>query len=128
MSCDVTGFVPLAPSAIDGAGFWDGTGGLGVGVYPVDTTDFGIPAGVKAVEIRLFSVWNGARQKNCAVFARPTGQTGAGKAQVVNWHDGYGTNVDNTGTVACDSNGDFEIQVIQDTCDTVILEIVGYYV
>lgn len=128
MSCNPTTFTPLSPSATDGAGNWDG-GSRSVGVHTVDLDDFNDipPGGVKAVQIRLFATWNASYPQNAAVLARPSGETGAGRAQVVVWHDGDGSNADNTGVVAVDGSNEFEIEVLTQKADTVRVEVVGYY-
>lgn len=120
MSCDVTGFVPLDPVETNTS--WDGDT-KSAGTYTIDlANDFNLPAGVKAVHVRLLGRWSSVGQYY-AVSARIPGGTDivTVRPQEANqWSE-------QAGIVNCDENGDIEIKVFNTSAE-VHLIVTGYFV
>lgn len=111
----MTGYVPIDRIT---HGSWNGDA-KAPGVYKIDTSAWGLPAGVKAVAIRLSARW-AAVGRVCYAREKGLGAQVIVRAQLAN------RIVDSCGTVNCDANGDFEI-VVKGTAANAWLEFYGYY-
>lgn len=115
-------FVPKAPGATSTS--WDGDS-KAVATYDIDTSasPWSLPAGVKAVAIRLAGRWSSINGGYAVVARQKNGSTGpivCRPQEADIYHE-------NSGIVPCDANGDIEIQVVGAAADC-ILEIHGYWV
>lgn len=101
---------------------WDGDA-KAVNAYDLDLSAWGIPAGVRAVHVRLIASWATANN-GYEVRLRPGG--GAGdvsvgvRAQVAN------IAAENSGWVKCDANGDIRAAVVGGNAASVYIAVTGY--
>jgi hypothetical protein len=103
---------------------WDGDV-KNTGTYDIDSSasPWSLPAGVKAIVIRLAANWGAANSGYYAAL-RPNGQTEF-TSVVKAYFNGY---VEMTAVVPVDSNGDFEVVIGGANTTGVYLQLWGYYV
>ena len=113
-------YVPLSAPLTSTS--WDGDSKTSANNGIIDLSSvFGAPAGIKAVQVKIF----------CTVSAASSyiyfGPTSSNPNQLLAIGNAASDNVDQTGIVNCDSNGDIYVTV-QGTVSSTILQIWGYYI
>ena len=99
---------------------WDGDA-KAAGDYTIDTTAWGLPAGVRGVWVRLTARWSAAASSSIAGLRRDS----SAQVAVVARAAVAGIPADKSGFVPCDSSGCFEVHITRAT-DYVKLVITGY--
>lgn len=121
----IYGGQPIAPATPYTSTSWDGDAKT-VGTYTIDTsTVFGLPAGVKSVNIHLAAKWAAADPGNDLAYAVYSGGASAyAKAHVLSWAANVYDHAD--AWVPCDASGDIDIVVLGGNATGVFLIISEY--
>lgn len=114
------------PIVLNPAGYWTNTAWDGdvksPGTYTIDTSAWGLPAGVKAVFVEMEAKWAAQNTATDLTITR-TGDTAGLVVCRALWANGS----DNRGgLIPCDSNGDFDVIVHNASTTYTYLKIMGY--
>lgn len=101
---------------------WDGDDSKAPATYTIDSSAWGVPAGVRACLVQLNGQWAAASGASLAALRPKDGSLNVGviRAQVA------GISNDMTIWVPCDQNGDFDVVVANATMTSVRMRIWGY--
>ena len=106
---------------------WNGLNSSDIGATKIDLSTFGLPAGVKAVNVRLIAEDSKTTHEDDLYVTLGPNTT---QWQVIARPVGYSLKANQTGVTACDSNGDIYYRVNASGANTMwrYLYILGYYI
>ena len=109
---------------------WDGDAFSTTAKTLIDLSEvFGVPAGVKAVMVRMAARDSGSSAGCCQLALSPNSTAGSVAVQAYLQGVANDAYVSVNGVVPCDANGDVYYQVVASGTDTLdaVIEIWGYY-